>query len=510
MTTTLAQHDKLLPEGFLSPKPEKGATRPGQERCSEQYMNDVLARISPDLKRQDGWLQIIAAFTDANVIQSDGKPLPHDEKVDKLRSWSAEGATYEDESFDEAVEWYAERTDDEDRTRIGLGTIDDYARAEGYTGPHPTRSAQIVERPSLFKPVDVDLASGREWNADRFRFVDRVGMRHILPPEWLVRDFLPQGAYAILFGAPGTFKTFIALDIALSVACGLPTEPTWEVSACGPVLFAAGEGREQIRKRIAAWEKTHYHGAEVENFVLSDPVPHVAEALQPFIEGALHGYPNGYKLVVMDNVSRSMQGLNENAQEHASNFTRLVERLQHSLGATVLTLHHTGHDDKNKDRARGSSVFGADADTVIRVDRQGKDYLVSMHMTKQRDAPEWKKPKYVRLNEVHLSPEEKSLVAAPGAGGAEVSNLESKAKHHPEGNPAALEVIDKAIEAVLSLNPTKRWTQKELAEALAMREEITLASSTLKQRTLTQLREDNSRRANRFYDPMQKVWMGRK
>ncbi len=45
-------------------------------------------------------------------------------------------------------------------------------------------------------------------------------MRHIRPPEWLVRDFLPQGAYAILFGAPGTFKTFIALDIALSVACG--------------------------------------------------------------------------------------------------------------------------------------------------------------------------------------------------------------------------------------------------------------------------------------------------
>ena len=133
-----------------------------------------------------------------------------------------------------------------------------------------------------------------------------------------------------------------------------------------------------------------------------------------------------------------------------------------------------------------------------------------MLMTKQKDAPEWKKTKYVRLDEVHLSPEEKSLVAAPGVGGAEVSNLESKAKHHPEGNPAALEVIDKAIEAVLSANPTKRWTQKELAEALAMREEITLASSTLKQRTLTQLREDNSRRANRFYDPMQKVWMGRK
>ncbi len=99
MTTTLAQHDKLLPEVLISPKPKKGAAHAGQERCSEQYMNDVLTRISADRKRNDGWLQVIAAFTDANVIQSDGKPLPHDEKVDKLRRWSAEGATYEDESF---------------------------------------------------------------------------------------------------------------------------------------------------------------------------------------------------------------------------------------------------------------------------------------------------------------------------------------------------------------------------------------------------------------------------
>lgn len=510
MTSKLQQHDKLLPEVLPRSERKKGSPRADRERCSEQFMDDALTHTSPDYKRNDGWRGTLGAFIDANVIRKDGSFLPYDEKIDKLRKWSAEGVTYDEAQFEAECEWFLDRRDEEIPERVRLGTVDMLAREGDYTGPGPTRSAQIVERPSLFKPVDVVLPSGREWNADRFRFVDRVGMRHIPPPEWLVRDFLPQGAYAILFGAPGTFKTFIALDIALSVACGLPTEPTWEVSACGPVLFAAGEGREQIRKRIAAWEKTHYHGAEVENFVLSDPVPHVAEALQPFIEGALHGYPNGYKLVVMDNVSRSMQGLNENAQEHASNFTRLVERLQHSLGATVLTLHHTGHDDKNKDRARGSSVFGADADTVIRVDRQGKGYLVSMHMTKQRDAPEWKKPKYVRLNEVHLSPEEKSLVAAPGAGGAELSNLENRSKHHPKLDPALMELLDRTVVDVLSSITTKRWTTIDLAEAVAMREEINVESSTLARRTLKRLREDNGRRANKLYDPQQKIWRWQK
>ena len=36
----------------------------------------------------------------------------------------------------------------------------------------------------------------------------------------------------------------------------------------------------------------------------------------------------------------------------------------------------------------------ADADTIIRADRQGKDYMVSLAMTKQKDAPEWEKKKY--------------------------------------------------------------------------------------------------------------------
>ena len=378
-----------------------------------------------------------------------------------------------------------------------------------------TPAYKAAKTREFFKPVEEILPSGRQRSRGKFRIVDRDGMEHIQPPSWLIRDFIQQEAYALLFGPPGTFKTFIALDIALSAAAGfLPQDAMWfnGIVTPGPVLFAAGEGRSKLKKRVAAWERKNWGGHKVQDFTLIDPVPSVSAEAEwgDFIALAKELHPDGYKLVVIDTIGRSMQGVNENAQEHASKFTKQVEAFQRELGATVLAIHHTGHDDKNKDRARGSSVFGADADTVIRVDRQGKDYLVSMHMTKQKDAPEWKKPKYVRLDEVHLSPEEKSLVAAPGAGGAEVSNLENRSKHHPEGNPAALEVIDKAIEAVLSLNPTKRWTTIDLAEALAMREEINVESSTLARRTLKRLREDNGRQANKLYYPQQKIWRWQK
>ena len=52
----------------------------------------------------------------------------------------------------------------------------------------------------------------------------------------------------------------------------------------------------------------------------------------------------------------------------------------------------------------------------------------------------------------------------------------------------------------------KAWTTTELAEAVAMRKEIKMASSTLKRRTLTDLREDSSKKANNLYDPTQKRW----
>lgn len=227
-----------------------------------------------------------------------------------------------------------------------------------------------------------------------------------------------------------------------------------------------------------------------------------------FIQSALEVNPNGYKLVVLDTVGRAMQGVNENAQEHASNFTKLVEKLQRELSATVLALHHTGHEASG--RARGSSVFGADADMIIRLERQGKDRLVSLTMLKQKDACEWDRPQHLQLGEVHLSPEVSSLVAvkpnAKSDATADSARPRSRAKHDPRPDPAVMDVLDKAVVEVLSSVRAKTWTQRELAEALAMRKDILLASSTMARRTLKDLREDTNRRANRLYDPILRRW----
>ena len=279
-----------------------------------------------------------------------------------------------------------------------------------------TQAYSTANTLSMFKPVVADPDDpGKGYNAGRFRFVSRERMQNIRPPSWLINGLLPSQSYAILYGAPGTFKTFLALDIALSVAAGMGMSDTanWpDIEEAGPVLYCAGEGRSSITKRVKAWENTNFYGNRVEDFNLVDPVPLVSEDIGVFIEGAKQLSPKGYKLIVIDTVGRSMQGMNENSQEHASAFTQKIEHLQKELGAAVLALHHTGKGDTNS--ARGSSVFGADADVMLKLERQNKSYTVSLAMTKQKDAPEWEDKQYIQLNEVSVGIEDVSLVAVKG------------------------------------------------------------------------------------------------
>lgn len=275
-----------------------------------------------------------------------------------------------------------------------------------------TTAYKAAKSRELFKPVVVELPKGgAERRAGRFRFVDRGGMANIQPPSWLVKDMLPEQAYAMLVGAPGTYKSFIALDIALSIATG--KGPLWEVVGCDPatwpapaVLYCAGEGRPGLANRVKAWELKHNGGEPVGNFILADPVPNVNEDWAEFIEGA-RSMAALYRLIIIDTVGRAMQGANENSQEHASKLTARAEQLTREFGCTVLALHHVGHG--NDSRGKGSMEFIGAPDTVLSLTK-AEGLAAHLRVTKQKDGEEWKVPKAIKLEEVQISEGVRSLV----------------------------------------------------------------------------------------------------
>ena len=358
---------------------------------------------------------------------------------------------------------------------------------------------------ALLAPSKIELPSGDETHVAGFRIADRAALQHVKPPEWILNDFIPDESYVILFGAPWTFKTFLALDIALTIACEDPINTLWTPACCGPVLFIAGEGRSSIAKRVKAWEQVHNDSEQVKDFVLVDPVPLISiteEYLTALIGDLMRRHPDGYFLTVNDTIGRSMAGADENTQQAASAFTMLTQRLRAGLGGSVLALHHSGH--KNEERAIGSSVFGRDSDTLVRVDREGKATTISLTMTNQKEAPEWSKPRRATLASTLLIKGNEAMETLVVVKPSEATT--------PKESEAPLEhvykLLDKVLADKLSANPTHVWTQEDLSTAIAMDELVSIEANTVGTH-LKRIREINGTIANRCYDAMRPIRAGR-
>jgi RecA-family ATPase len=83
--------------------------------------------------------------------------------------------------------------------------------------------------------------------SERFLTLDELG--NLPEPKWMVEGLFEQDALVMLVGPPGSFKSFLAIDWALSLACGRP----WNNRATVPsrVLYALGEGKASLLKRIS-------------------------------------------------------------------------------------------------------------------------------------------------------------------------------------------------------------------------------------------------------------------
>lgn len=75
------------------------------------------------------------------------------------------------------------------------------------------------------------------------------------PPAWLVENVLQSDSHAMIYGAPGSYKTFAALDLACHIAIG--AEWHGRKTKQGPVIYVATESLGGIGRRLEAWQEAH-------------------------------------------------------------------------------------------------------------------------------------------------------------------------------------------------------------------------------------------------------------
>ena len=73
--------------------------------------------------------------------------------------------------------------------------------------------------------------------------------------DWFIKGLLPRADLVVLYGASGSGKTFVALDIAAAIARGL----TWRGlrTKKARVLYIAAEGGGNVGKRFEAYARHH-------------------------------------------------------------------------------------------------------------------------------------------------------------------------------------------------------------------------------------------------------------
>ena len=226
----------------------------------------------------------------------------------------------------------------------------------------------------------------------RFHMEDEDEQDQGSDPRWLVADAVPSASTVLMVGATQSYKSFLALDIALSVAAHVDTFGSLP-SEEGPVFYAALEGRANIKKaRRKAWRIARGITGTIQNFFVG-PAPFVydTDQLNEFGE-EIKRRCAGRKptLIVIDTLSKAMAGLNENDARDAGQFIRFCDALVEGFGCSVLAIHHTGKDDARG--ARGSSAFHAGFDTVLEVKAHRATKAVEVWVRKHKDAEEKETP----------------------------------------------------------------------------------------------------------------------
>ena len=224
-----------------------------------------------------------------------------------------------------------------------------------------------------------------------FAQADSIELR---PVDWLLKGWLVRDTLAALVAPSGAGKSFLAVDWSCRIATGKP----WygrDVQQ-GAVFYLAGEGRQGLRKRIAAWESFHKESIARAPLMIADGLPMLANDVNAAgVIGAMHDaaeqlfFASGCEpqLVVIDTLARAMAGADENSAQDMGALVGALDWMRREWGCTVLVLHHTGH--ATADRARGSSALYAalDSEFLIKPGEEGFQLKASKCKDWQPPAP---------------------------------------------------------------------------------------------------------------------------
>ena len=337
-----------------------------------ERMQELVGSLDPNMGR-DEWIRVGMALHH----ECDGD----DTGFELWDEWSSDGHTY---VSTEAMrdQWDSfERRKGSNRRQVTMASVIKMVKAA-------TRPTEAASREEVIAKAEAIMAELPTKSLGRFGPVPIYDLTQREPMGWLIKGVLPRAELGILFGASGSGKTFVALDLAFAIARG----NAWRTrrTAKARVVIIAAEGGSGLGKRAQAYAQHHgfdlrdMHDLHVitaaPNFLDGDDISEVMAEIKNLGE---------VDLIITDTLAQVTPGANENTSEDMGRALGNINLLHEATGAMNLVVHHAGKDLSKG--SRGWSGLKAAADVQIEVLRHenGDREIVIEKMKDGEDGLRW-------------------------------------------------------------------------------------------------------------------------
>jgi AAA domain len=346
------------------------------------------------------------------------------------------------------------------------------------TASRKARVLQEVERQDLFDDArrlrqERDARSARP-NSDRTTSRLRTGNQVIrnLEIPWLVDGVLHRVGLGQLAAAEDAGKSVITIDLALSIANGLPEWAGFPINRHGPVVYVAMEGGPVIESFIAAWLATH-PGTDLERFYLLDE-----EELDLSDPGSVGELDRDLDLegiapaLIVFDTQLDVTGGTDEMSPALGYLMKRIRAWAVSRECFGLLLHHAPYNEK---RGRGSTSQRGKCDVLLFADKTAQ----TLSVQKVKGRPKPASFRYQIEGAGRVAPGVTGPMVSYEGGGHGLGSLlassavqaaiaaEDAAQRDANTRAAILEILVGESQSMLrDRNPTKGWSNSEVAAAL--------------------------------------------
>ncbi len=214
--------------------------------------------------------------------------------------------------------------------------------------------------------------------AVRFMFVGDDAYSSGPPMQWIVKSVIPRAELGVIYGPPGSGKSFFALDLVMAIArgeewCGCKVTP-------GRVGYIVAEGASGFKNRITAY-RVHNNITDGELIKVLAAVPNLITRQDVIDLGNAIIHMGGLDLLIYDTLARGTAGADENSAKDMGVAIANCRLLHEMTGAMVILIHHSGK--RPESGARGSSAILGAVDVEVEITRHDENRTATV--TKMKD-----------------------------------------------------------------------------------------------------------------------------